>query len=173
MQHSLTHAPLFMHGEPEPSYSLRLFGDADRISLKEVEVMENLHREIALKRQAQQEDRTSRSYTCERKPYSSQSSILAAKFWKLGITPPQHDESPDELLIGAARRLDHIVGDRKASWRVVPTATNQQYPTSKYLYPKRESDTRDARHLLHKIACMQVVVVTLWTVLLLLQEHFF
>lgn len=137
MQHSLTHAPLFMHGEPEPSYSLRLFGDADRISLKEVEVMENLHREIALKRQAQQEDRTSRSYTCERKPYFSQSSILAAEFWKLGITPPQHDESPDELLIGAARRLDHIVGNRKASWRVVPTATNQQYPTSKYLYPKK------------------------------------
>ncbi|EFO64312.1 Hypothetical protein GLP15_1226 [Giardia lamblia P15] len=137
MQHSLTHAPLFMHGEPEPSYSLHLFRDADRISLKEVEVMENLHRELALKRQAQQENRISRPYMCARRPYSSQSSDITAELRKLGVTPPQHDESSDELLIGAARRLNHIVDDRKASWRVVPTTINQQYPTSKYLYPKK------------------------------------
>lgn len=137
MRHSLTYASLFMHGEPEPSYSLRLFSDADRFSLKEMETMERLHQEIALKRQMQQEDSSSRPYTCAKRPCSNQPSAIAAEFREFGATLPQHDETLDDLLIGAARRLNHIIDDRRISWRVIPTAINKQYPTSEYLYPTK------------------------------------
>lgn len=137
MQHSLTHAPIFMHGEPEPSYSLRLFNDVDRISLKEMEAMERLHRELALQRQMQQEDRSSQLRTGIRRPCSSQLPIAEASFRSFGTSLPQHEEDPDDLVIGAARRLDHIIDDRKTSRRVVPTASNKQYPVHEYLYARK------------------------------------
>lgn len=137
MWHSLTYAPLFMHGEPEPSYSLHLFNDADRISLKEVETMEKLHQENALKRQLQYEYKSSRPYTCGKRFCTSHLSTITTELRESGATLPTHNESPNDLLIGAARRLNHIIDDRRMSWRVIPTASNKQYPTNEYLYPRK------------------------------------